>query len=495
MSNPTDLEFSRQVATAATLSDKAEDVIHFFKKPVLLTGESEVLATVNGRNCFIDSIRLLARMTEDLTVQVLGSQEFQRAVEELVHKVRLNKITVTVESELDLPNFKSILSVGTRTHPELPWTVVNSNGWAARVSSCAIPLSGDCSQDNPIAALAAACFGVTEVFKRLVGLRSERGEFQDGLCFSLYEYEVKDDPGPPLPGALKGDLLVVGAGAIGNGVARLLQSLPIEGTISIVDGQIYKEENLGTCLLIGRDDLLNPKAQTLARLLAKDSVNGFDEDVQRFMSERLGKGVAYPSVVLNGLDDIEARRHVQSIWPDLAIDGAIGAVSCEVSLHPWGPDLSCLICDFELPAESAVKKESALTGLPEERLADLLAPLTEDDVSSATLEKREWLQRRIGMQKCSVISDAEVESIAQGEHDEGFAPSVPFVACLSASMVVAELVRYLAGWGPILETGYQFDVLVGPQNGIKKAHARKSSCVCVQRKRIIETFREKRNKD
>jgi hypothetical protein len=154
------------------------------------------------------------------------------------------------------------------------------------------------------------------------------------------------------------------------------------------------------------------------------------------------------------------------------------------------------MCDFELPAESAAKKESALTGISEERLADLLAPLTEDDVSSAAPEKREWLQKRIGMEKCSIISEAELERIAQEEHEEGFEPSVPFVACLSASMIVTELIRHLAGWPPVLETGFQFDVLVGPQNGIRKAHARKSTCICVQRRHVIERLhcREKRKR-
>src|SRR6266478_463429 len=494
MSNPIDLEFSRQLATAATLSDKAGDVLHFFEKPVLLTGEPEILATKNGRGCFINLIRLLARMTENLTIQLVGSPGLQVSIEGVIQKARLKKITFTTEPELDLAQFEAILSVGTRTRPELPWTVVNSNGWTARVSSSTTSLSDNCSQDNPITALAAACLAVTEIFKRLVGLRSERGELQDGLCFSFYRYEVADDPGTPLPETLKGDLLVVGAGAIGNGIAHLLQELPTEGRVSIVDRQIYREENLGTCLLIGRDDLFKPKAKTMAALFRKASARGFDEDVQTFITKRLGTEIPSPDVVLNGLDDIEARRHVQTIWPDLAIDGAIGAFSCEVSLHPWGPDLSCLMCDFELPAESAAKKESALTGIPEERLADLLAPLTKEDVSSAVPEKREWLQKRIGIQKCSIISEAELEKIAQEEHEEGFEPSVPFVACLSASMIVTELIRHLTGWAPVLETGYQFDVLVGPQNGIKKAHARKSTCICVQRKRVIETLRQNRNK-
>jgi len=209
------------------------------------------------------------------------------------------------------------------------------------------------------------------------------------------------------------------------------------------------------------------------------------------MKTRLGSQIPHPPIILTGLDNIEARREVQTIWPDLVIDGAIGALSCEVTVHPWGPDLSCLMCDFEQPAVSAVKVQSELTGLEESRLTNLLDVVTEDDVKNAPQEKKDLLARNIGKQICSLLSEAEIEKISREGPKPGFQPSVPFVACLSACMVVTELVRRLLKAADVLETGYQFDVLIGPQNGIRKAHARKKNCVCVDRKDVIELMRSR----
>lgn len=64
----------------------------------------------------------------------------------------------------------AILNVGTGVRPHLPWTAINSNGWVARVSSGPTALPADTDQSNPLAALMAASFGVTEVFKRVFGI-------------------------------------------------------------------------------------------------------------------------------------------------------------------------------------------------------------------------------------------------------------------------------------------------------------------------------------
>lgn len=180
------------------------------------------------------------------------------------------------------------------------------------------------------------------------------------------------------------------------------------------------------------------------------------------------------------------------MWPDVVIDGAIGALSCEATLHPWGPDLSCLMCDFEEPPASATKVQSELTGLPEARLGNLLDVITEDDLEHASPEKRVFLAKNIGKQICALLSEAEIEKITKQPSKQGFQPSVPFVACLSACMVVTELVRTIRRDTSALETGFQFDVLVGPQNGIRKSHARKKSCICVDRREVIEKLRARR---
>jgi hypothetical protein len=74
-----------------------------------------------------------------------------------------------------------------------------------------------------------------------------------------------------------------------------------------------------------------------------------------------------------------------------------------------------------------------------------------------------------------------------------FAASVPFVACLSACMFVAELVRTTSQWPQAVDTGFQFDVLVGPQRGIRKSHSRKPQCTCVTRQSLIDGMRKTRS--
>jgi len=249
---PVDPEFSRQLATAQSLVGKADgDIEHFFEAPVLLTGEPDVLCTENGRWLLWNSAFLLVRMTKRLTIEVRGNEELAGDIRAAIADLTKHGAEVSAGG-VDRRQFEAILSVGSNVEPSLPWTSVNSNGWVARVSSLRTNLPVDCSQANPIGALAAAALGVTEVFKRLIKLKPERGELHDNFAFSFYSYSEHDDPGPPIPSLKVENLLIVGAGAIGNGVCQLLRQLPADGTVSIVDPQDFKEENLGTSRQVPR---------------------------------------------------------------------------------------------------------------------------------------------------------------------------------------------------------------------------------------------------
>ena len=250
----------------------------------------------------------------------------------------------------------------------------------------------------------------------------------------------------------------------------------------------FGPKSVGTCLLIGPSDLDRPKAATLANFIP--GAVGYKEEVEASIRSRVGIDFGVPAVVVNGLDNIAARRSVQTIWPDLVIDGAIGTFSCEATLHPWGPDLSCLLCDFEEPTRDVLAESSTLTGLNKDKLHDLLGVVTGDDIDAAPEEKRDYLRRFLGKTYCSLISEAEIQRVSTGKAK--FAASVPFVACLSACMVVIEVVRAVSQWTPELETGFQFDVLVGPQRGIRKSHSRKPQCICVTRQSLIDGLRKER---
>jgi len=477
--------YSRPAKAAAQLAEQALDRHRFMAKRVLLTGEAEILNSSNGRNCFLDAIGLVIRICPNITIHVpAGCEELKAVSQAFSDRVAFGPGVEYCNHVDDVGSFDAILSVGTAVNPGLPWTTINSNGWLARVSSgkCSVP--GDVSVENPIGALAAASLGVGEVFKRLIRLKPERGDFLDGLSFSLRTFRAGEtDCGPELPTSLDIDLLLVGAGAIGNGTVLLLSQLPCCGRVGIVDSQTYGEDNLGTCILMGLHDLGASKAKTLAAHLQRPLLEV--QDYEMMFDAYARDAPTIPAVVLNGLDNIPARHQVQrGIWPDIVVDGAIGDFMCQVSRHPWPDDVACLICLFREPGAPAETLQMQATGLPLERLLQPDALVSASDVEKAPGEKRDFLRAHLGHPICSVIQEGIALKISAEQQQKGFEPSVPFTACFSACMVVAEMIAHFMQWPSVLAPRFQFDFLLGPAYGQELPQGRRASCICSRRKNI-----------
>jgi len=482
----TDLVYSRPRKTAEQLGELAEDRHRFLDKRILLTGESALLSLPNGRECLLDSIRLAVRICLNVTVYIGKENDALRAeAENLAERISFGKKVEILHDGPDFKQFDAILSIGIKAHPGLPWTTINSNGFLARATSGTTDIAGPCDVYNPIGALAAACLGIGEVFKRLIRLKDERGTMLNGLSFSLRNYaEGASDYGPTIPENLPHDLLVVGAGAIGNGIIHLISRLPFTGTITLVDREEYGPENLGTCILMAPGDLEKPKAVRLASILNNCGIraNGFAGSFERYAHDLQ----QFPQAVLNGLDNINVRHEVQrTLWPNIIIDGAIGDFMCQVSRHAWPDDIACLICLFQQPpGRSAEEVQSEVTGLSKLRLQSPDTVITEEDVKAAPSEKQDFLKSFVGHQVCSVVQHAMAQKISSVQQVENFEPSVPFVACFSACMVMTEALAYLCGWDNKLEPRFQFDFLVGPTFGLALPQSRKPTCICSRRKNI-----------
>ena len=171
----------------------------------------------------------------------------------------------------------------------------------------------------------------------------------------------------------------------------------------------------------------------------------------------------------------------------------MGSFQCQVSRHPWEGDVACLRCLFvQPPGEPAEAVDSRLTGLSVERVQRPDDPVTEADVSGAPEGRRPWLSARVGKPICSVIEEAIAQSLSEGGGKMGFQPAVPFVATMSAAMVVGELVKTTAKLPSVLAPRFQMDVLRGPQFGLLVPQERRRDCLCVTRRHNIEKFRSAR---
>ena len=500
-----DITSSRPLGVARSLGSTLLDEATIYARAVILTGERRTLETENGRWCMLDSLRVLARIVGPLTVVLpSGLGAFETQVRQLASIV-WKKGTVTVVTDgmpVAMDSAVAILNIGARVDRLLPWTTINSNGWVARVSSGPSSLPSDTDQRNPLAAMMAASFGVTEVFKRVYRIPREIAPLLDATQFSLFELStMPTNLGPPLPAKISlPDTVMVGAGALGNGIALLLSQLAVCGRLHIIDKQVYGPENLGTCTVLDDESWLGtPKAVSLASWLNRpDEMLCTGE--QAFVADaRSGDFVRAMSVelVLNGLDDVGARHDAQLLWPSVLVDGGISAVGAAVRTHRLDrPNAACMRCSFKLPRVDERELQAKATGLSLQSLgSDLNRPLTEQDVLEADESKRAWLSELLvqGKTVCATISEAQSRALGL-DLEKGFSPSVPFVATASATLVVAQALKSFLFPDAEFTQRFQMEsVFIGPEASIGVLTCADSRCECVTRRAIIERVASARN--
>lgn len=462
----------------------------FLAKRVLLTADRDALKTSAGRSCFLSAGSLLTRICADITILMpddIGNFATDVKVRmDLIHYA--GNIKFVPRQKARFEEFSAILNVGQTTTSSLPWTSIACDGWAIQVSSTGAPINLRFHSFNPAAALAAASLGVTEVFKRLLGIAPARAPMMDGDVFSLLTYKVDADPGPVIKEPIRLDCVLAGWGAIGNGIRHVLLELPLEGWIAIVDCQQAGAENWGTYIDLTRPDFDKPKAEIAASGWSPTvSARPFSIDIEKFL-HKIGTEIQAPDVVLGALDNIDARHELQKLWPEVAIDGAIGDFSCQVSRHPWDGDVACMRCLFRHPpGEDAHLAACRVTGLTVESARAALDFVSDTDIENAPADKKQLLRDNKGRPRCSVISEALARELSGSP--ERFSPSAPFVACFSGAMVAAEFIKYRLGLSSPLDPRFQLDMLRGPISGLMLEQGRRKECACTVRRRTNEKWR------
>lgn len=487
------LAASRPLGTAHILVGEGVSEATLREQLVVLTGEAATLRSPNGRWCFLGALRLLVRVVGNLEVVLPpGFPELEREVEIVCATgfvYASPKFRVGASRDISRAA-AAVLNVGSAMDESRPWTSINAQGWVARVSSGLQPLPAAVNQPNPMAALLAASLGVAEVFKRVIGIPSDRAPLFGQIEFSLFEQSTEfSDHGPALPEHLQlPSALLVGAGAIGNAIAWLLSQLPLHGYLHVIDNQAYGDENLGTCMLLEREGWIGAdKAERIAQWLSSHaSLNVTWE--RALIRDALAKAqvrAMAPTLVIAGLDNVPARHDVQLAWPELLFDGGISEVGAAVTQYRLAaPDRACLRCAFELPGVDHLQWQQAHTGLAPDVLNDPEVLLSEAHVHAAAPEKQAWLREQLqaGKNICSVISEAALSALGV-DAQAGFRPSVPFVATVASALVVAEMVKALQFDG--IEFAQTFtigNVFLGPQSALQLNRLARPSCVCTARR-------------
>ncbi|MGW1966226.1 ThiF family adenylyltransferase [Streptomyces sp. NPDC001935] len=332
-----------------------------------------------------------------------------------------------------------------------------------------------------------------EAFKAVAGL--PQGKFQERPVLDFCPVLPGQQPGiattalPPLRRVLLG-----GGGAIGTGIALILNTLRATGELTVVDKETFQEPNVASYSIGTLADAATeaPKVQMIAAYLRQIDVAPFSGTIQQYI-ESVDAGTApWPRLVLGGLDNIEARHDLQRLHADLTLDGSTGGpVGTTLALHEALPTGPCLRCYFKIDrtAKSAEERLHELTGLPIERIAQGHKALTEQDLEGLGEQQRDLVARLLGRPVCGLINSAE---LTDGK-DTGFRASAAFVAQQAACLVVGAWIARSTNLttGPMRRIEY--DTRFGPRPASMTDERLPSpACVCQTDATLISRVRTAR---
>ena len=404
--------YARRDDRTAQLVDTAE----YQTAPVLITVADDLAATLAGQVMTLTACNIASRFNRNVDVVVSDV-----ALEEPLHHSNYpTTLAARARAEMgaadpfgtfrtrDKPAddvaYEAVLAIGNVPTSTEPVIRITACGWSLRVQrNAAIEEFAD-SSPNPIGPAVAACFGIGELFKTLIGRPAHQQP--DAYAFDAFTLTPNLEGSlhtvePGLPSTIDlGTVELAGVGSIGSALLYVLDMLPIRADLALIDHDIVEFENLNRSPIFTAADADvgdRPKVAVGERFLAAHegiSVHTFPE---RYGATRAQDGL-YPDIVLPEVDDDRAREDIQYSRPPVMVETTTNGTAVNVR-RQIPIEEACLLCHFP----------------PDETLYSPACATAEVDVQGAADE-------------------------AETGDDAGDA-ALPFVSCLAGVLLAGELVK------------------------------------------------------
>lgn len=479
------LEHSRALLLASKVSDSDEQTLLERQEHALITvclDENISGALLTARVLLTTLRRLPGRLALDRT----GLND--STVNDIVQAVTAIDSTRSI-SVIDGPDRAATVQLAVELHGRPNVIRVVPDGYGAQ-------LAGDPSATitigqpaNALGSIFAAALAAAEAFKVIVVDKESRRTLHKHLTFCPVTLSDDTTVAPPL-GDYDFDAAIVGNGAVGTAIALILSEMRLGGHITLCDPENYDRENRGTYSLGGEREAKEkpPKVDLVSALLetAGYETTPVDKDSTELIARIDSGAVRMPKIVLTGLDNIQARRETQLLFPDHLIDA--GTSDTSIGLHYAIPTGPCLRCFF--PESTAgpdpIRLLSNETGLPANVLRQGDKALTSEHLEGLTPVQKERLKDLVGTPICGLADAVRLTDASS----DGYLPSVPFVSQMAACLAVGRLVAVILGLDLSINF-FQFDALQSP---VQDGDSRKpvADCYCQQRATLVQKLRAKR---
>jgi hypothetical protein len=327
------------------------------RKHVAVVVDPVRAATTAGRAMLNTVTALLARWCRVVTVVSAPSS----SVDSALAAMRDADPYGAFGTALTIPvNADFVLHLGGHGHADA--VLIDGSGWIAQIGPANVVQEGLNDAVHPLGALAAACLGVAEVFRRSVGLPP----LDAARMMDLYDLRWTNTS-TELPVARRdiGNVLLVGAGAVGSGLAYALACSGFIGCFTIIDYDRIKIENFNRSPLCSCSTHNVLKADAVAQtLLAAGSAatpfpGSWDDFVHTGQLGAHREAIWVPVANEGGV-----RSAVQRNFPPIAVHGSTSVNwSVNYGRHQPGTD-DCFLCRFPTQAAPPAALACSTSAVP-----------------------------------------------------------------------------------------------------------------------------------
>lgn len=316
----------------------------------------DVVSSGEGRALLDLLVRLASRLYPAVTLSPAGGAE------ELAHDLAALARDINPAIDIDTGEPAVTVAVGPSAPPTTDAVIyAGSDGWDGHVSTqhpCPVGTTS-----NPFGAGAAACLALANVF-RMVFLGANAPSDQNATLSVLDRAAAPSASQPPADTVDLGEVVLVGAGAIGNSALWALGRTDATGRIHIVDHERVDLSNLQRYVLASRTDEGAVKADMGARHLPESLRPEPHPDTWAAFVD--GAGYIWPRVLV-ALDSAAHRRAVQATLPKWIANAWTQPGDLGLSIHPTLHSGACLACLY-LPSGPVPSEDTLIAqvlGIPD----------------------------------------------------------------------------------------------------------------------------------
>ena len=353
---------------------------------------------------------------------------------------------------------------------------VGCDGWEVSVSSNNPQQIS--TELNPVSINAAACFGVSEVFKRLLARRADLfsdvivAPLSGSLVFSTLTYRLgTGQDNPPFPERVDlGRLTMVGLGAGGGATAYTLASVSgLHGNINLIEPDEIIESNLNRYVFADAVDARNKRAKTdiVADLFISRpdiSLNSFTEAFSEVVPRLHVEDFEQVSAAVHSR---EARRKIQYETPRVLWDAAAAE---DGEFRIWRCIFSqseCMFCKHPTgeqdPEKQKAQQLAEVLGLSAESLLDKICNngmFTADDCEQiqAHVDGTQEFILPLTNQRLDDWASEQCGKLHLSTIDENV--PIPFSPVMAGVLIAGEIIKERVFPRFVLDS-YYFNTLLG----------------------------------